>query len=121
MNSEGLKSVLKDFKDGIFEKKTPHGHSEIDSTSALQSFLNHIPVESIPRIRTTQVLILVSSILLEWFYGRLRFESDGCPFCIYGDQSIAEAFHSLWENKKDQIAVLNRETAKLVGVMGISR
>ncbi|PIA55800.1 hypothetical protein AQUCO_00700254v1 [Aquilegia coerulea] len=238
MNTQGLKSVLKDSKGVVFEKKIPDSHREIDSASALQSYLNHIPVESIPRITTTQVVeiksdecvidaikllyeknvfgapivdvldvhskkfwspyigsinfarmvlwslevgelansyiwdpffpvhlddslfhvmlllskhrlqavpvidrsisshvigfvtqaavieMLLQSSGLEWFDGiadkalsEFRFENDGCSFCIYGNQSIAEAFHSLWENKKNQIAVLNRETTKLIGVV----
>ncbi|KAG7976024.1 hypothetical protein I3843_06G127700 [Carya illinoinensis] len=68
------------------------------------------------------IQLLLQSSGLEWFdsiankpLSEFRFENEEHVVHVYGDQSIAEALHVLWRSRIGAIAVLNRETNRLVG------
>ncbi|XP_012067247.2 SNF1-related protein kinase regulatory subunit gamma-1 [Jatropha curcas] len=68
------------------------------------------------------IQLLLQSSGLEWFDGiadkalfEFRFPSEEQVILTYGDQSIAEALHILWESRIVAIAVINRETEKIIG------
>lgn len=44
-----------------------------------------------------------------------RFENDKRAVFMYGDQSIAEAMHILWQSQMGAVAVVERETKRLIG------
>ncbi|KAA8536091.1 hypothetical protein F0562_028569 [Nyssa sinensis] len=68
------------------------------------------------------IQLLLQSSGLEWFdsiadkpLSEFRFENDEHAVHLYGDQSIAEAMHILWENRIGAVAVVRRETERLIG------
>ncbi|PWA99043.1 CBS domain-containing protein [Artemisia annua] len=70
---------------------------------------------------------LLQSSGLEWFdriadkpLSNFRFEHSDQVILIYNDQSIAEAFHILWKNKVCAVAVVQRQTQKLIGCVRFS-
>ncbi|GJT74424.1 SNF1-related protein kinase regulatory subunit gamma-1-like protein [Tanacetum coccineum] len=70
---------------------------------------------------------LLQSSGLEWFdsiadkpLSCFRFEHGDQVILIYNDQSIAEAVHTLWKNKVCAIAVVQRQTEKLIGCVRFS-
>lgn len=71
--------------------------------------------------------ILLQSSGLEWFdsiadkpLSDFRFEHNDRIVSIYNDQSIQEAIHILWTNKVCAIAVVHRQTEKLIGCVRVS-
>ncbi|XP_021989312.1 SNF1-related protein kinase regulatory subunit gamma-1 isoform X2 [Helianthus annuus] len=71
--------------------------------------------------------ILLQSSGLEWFdsiadkpLSDFRFEQNDQIVSVYNDQSIAEAVHILWNNKVCAIAVVERQTQKLIGCVRVS-
>ena len=44
-----------------------------------------------------------------------RFESQENPSCVYGDQTVANALDMLWQNQTCPVAVVDRQTKKLLG------
>lgn len=46
-----------------------------------------------------------------------RFENDKRAVFVCGDQSIAEAMHILWQSQMGAVAVVERETKRLIGCM----
>ncbi|KAL9276459.1 hypothetical protein ACSQ67_026004 [Phaseolus vulgaris] len=65
---------------------------------------------------------LLQSSELEWFdniadknLSNLRFEGQENPSCVFADQSVADALKSLWQNQTTPVAVVDRETKKLLG------
>ncbi|XP_071715031.1 SNF1-related protein kinase regulatory subunit gamma-1-like [Rutidosis leptorrhynchoides] len=71
--------------------------------------------------------VLLQSSGLEWFdsiadkpSSDFRFENTDRIFSVYNDQSIAEAIHILWMNKVCAIAVVHRQTQKLIGCVRVS-
>ncbi|KAK9078117.1 hypothetical protein SSX86_002174 [Deinandra increscens subsp. villosa] len=70
--------------------------------------------------------ILLKSSGLEWFdsiadkpLSDFRFQHSDQFFSIYNDESIAQAFHILWNNKVCAIAVVDRQTEKLIGCVRV--
>ncbi|XP_041016286.1 SNF1-related protein kinase regulatory subunit gamma-1-like [Juglans microcarpa x Juglans regia] len=68
------------------------------------------------------IQLLLQSSGLEWFdsiankpLSEFRFENEEHVVHVYGDQSIAEALHVLWGSRIGVVAVLNRETNRLIG------
>ncbi|OVA18758.1 CBS domain [Macleaya cordata] len=73
------------------------------------------------------VQLLLQSTGLDWFdriadksLSEFRFENNGSLVYVYGDQSISDALHSLWENRVNGIPVIDRETKKLIGSVRIN-
>ncbi|KAM0012850.1 putative CBS domain-containing protein [Helianthus debilis subsp. tardiflorus] len=71
--------------------------------------------------------ILLQSSGLEWFdsiadkpLSDFRFEQNDQIVSVYNDESIAEAVHILWNNKVCAIAVVERQTQKLIGCVRVS-
>ncbi|KAI3716107.1 hypothetical protein L6452_23203 [Arctium lappa] len=71
--------------------------------------------------------ILLQSSGLEWFdsiadkpLSDFRFEHNDKVVSIYNDQSISEAVHILWKKKVCAIAVVQRQTEKLIGCVRVS-
>ncbi|XP_024980120.1 SNF1-related protein kinase regulatory subunit gamma-1-like [Cynara cardunculus var. scolymus] len=71
--------------------------------------------------------ILLQSSGLEWFdsiadkpLSDFRFEHNDRVVSIYNDQSISEAVHILWKKKVCAIAVVQRQTEKLIGCVRVS-
>ncbi|KHN33747.1 SNF1-related protein kinase regulatory subunit gamma-1 [Glycine soja] len=65
---------------------------------------------------------LLQSSELEWFdniadknLSDFRFESQENPSCVYGDQTVANALDMLWQNQTCPVAVVDRQTKKLLG------
>ncbi|KAF3969089.1 hypothetical protein CMV_007090 [Castanea mollissima] len=67
MDLRDIENVMKDSESGMMEKKetlisnsnkTEHGNQDFDYGTALQLFLNHIPISSIPGIKNSSVLEL---------------------------------------------------------------
>lgn len=54
----------------------------------------------------------ILSHLLFFFF---RFENEEHVVYVYGDQSMAEALHTLRESQIGAIAVINQGTKKLIG------
>ncbi|KAF2301864.1 hypothetical protein GH714_030009 [Hevea brasiliensis] len=70
------------------------------------------------------IQLLLQSSGLEWFDGiadkalsEFRFDSEGRVILVYEDHSLAEAIHILWESRIGSVAVVNRETKKLIGCL----
>ncbi|XP_028227118.1 SNF1-related protein kinase regulatory subunit gamma-1-like [Glycine soja] len=64
---------------------------------------------------------LLQSSELEWFdniadknLSDFRFESQENPSCVYGDQTVANALDMLWQNQTCPVAVVDRQTKKLL-------
>nr|XP_023912999.1 SNF1-related protein kinase regulatory subunit gamma-1-like isoform X2 [Quercus suber] len=67
MDLRDIENVMKDSESGMIEKKetlisnrnkTEHGNQDVDYGAALQLFLDHIPISSIPGIKNSSVLEL---------------------------------------------------------------
>ncbi|PSS19144.1 SNF1-related protein kinase regulatory subunit gamma-1 like [Actinidia chinensis var. chinensis] len=68
------------------------------------------------------IQLLLQSNGLEWFdsiadkaLSEFRFENDEHAVFVYGDQSVTETMHVLWENQIGAVAVVQRETKRLIG------
>jgi len=66
--------------------------------------------------------ILQSSELAIWLCSSLtlflslhRFEGQENPSCVFADQSVADALKSLWQDQTNAVAVVDRQTKKLLG------
>jgi len=58
-------------------------------------------------------ILLCCSLTL--FLSLQRFEGQENPSCVFADQSVADALKSLWQNQTTPVAVVDRETKKLLG------
>ncbi|CAJ1973074.1 unnamed protein product [Sphenostylis stenocarpa] len=72
--------------------------------------------------QTAVVQHLLQYSELEWFdsiadknLSDLRFEGLQNPSCVFADQTVADALKSLWQNQTSAVAVVDRETKKLLG------
>ncbi|KAF7142948.1 hypothetical protein RHSIM_Rhsim05G0073300 [Rhododendron simsii] len=70
------------------------------------------------------IQLLLQSSGLEWFdsiadkaLSEFQFENDRHAVFVCGDQSIAEAMHILWQSQMGAVAVVERETKRLIGCM----
>ncbi|KAI9127765.1 hypothetical protein K1719_000758 [Acacia pycnantha] len=68
------------------------------------------------------VQLLLESSGLEWFdniadkaLSDLKFEAQEHASYVFRDQTVADALHMLWENRTCAVAVVDRQTKKLVG------
>ncbi|RDY06950.1 SNF1-related protein kinase regulatory subunit gamma-1, partial [Mucuna pruriens] len=68
------------------------------------------------------VQLLLQSSELEWFDNiadknltECRFEDQENPSCVFGDQTIADALKLLWQNQTGAVAVVDRQSKKLLG------
>ncbi|XLS65948.1 hypothetical protein HN51_025922 [Arachis hypogaea] len=69
------------------------------------------------------VQFLLQSNGLEWFdsiadnkFSDLRVEDQEPPICVYGNQTVADAFKLLWENHNTcAVAVVDQQTKKIMG------
>ncbi|KAE9448576.1 hypothetical protein C3L33_19529, partial [Rhododendron williamsianum] len=68
------------------------------------------------------IQLLLQSSGLEWFdsiadkaLSEFQFENDKHAVFVCGDQSIAEAMHILWQSQMGAVAVVERETKRLIG------
>ncbi|XP_058782965.1 SNF1-related protein kinase regulatory subunit gamma-1-like [Vicia villosa] len=68
------------------------------------------------------VELLLRSSELEWFdnianknLSDFRFEGQEHPRCVFGSQTVADALKLLWQNQTCAVAVVDRQTKKLVG------
>ncbi|XP_059654881.1 SNF1-related protein kinase regulatory subunit gamma-1-like [Cornus florida] len=68
------------------------------------------------------IQLLFQSSGLEWFdsiadkaLSEFHYENDEHVVHVYGDQSIAEAIHILWKKRIGAVAVVERETNRLIG------
>ncbi|XP_058782956.1 SNF1-related protein kinase regulatory subunit gamma-1-like [Vicia villosa] len=68
------------------------------------------------------VELLLRSSELEWFdnianknLSDFRFEGQEHPRCVFGSQSVADALKLLWQNQTCAVAVVDRQTKKLIG------
>ncbi|XAR59562.1 hypothetical protein NMG60_11015441 [Bertholletia excelsa] len=68
------------------------------------------------------IQLLLQSSGLEWFdsiadkaLSEFRFENEDRAVFLYGEQSVAEALHFLWENQVGAVAVVERETKRVIG------
>ncbi|MED6204337.1 hypothetical protein PIB30_008152 [Stylosanthes scabra] len=69
------------------------------------------------------VRFLLQSSGLEWFdniadnnFSDLRVEEQEPPICVYGNQTVADAFKLLWENHNTcAVAVVHQHTNKIMG------
>ncbi|XP_014499409.1 SNF1-related protein kinase regulatory subunit gamma-1-like isoform X1 [Vigna radiata var. radiata] len=65
---------------------------------------------------------LLQSSELEWFdsiadknLSDLRFEGLENPSCVFSDQTVADALKTFWQNQTSAVAVVDRQTKKLLG------
>ncbi|EEF49427.1 AMP-activated protein kinase, gamma regulatory subunit, putative [Ricinus communis] len=70
------------------------------------------------------IQLLLQSSGLGWFDGiadkalsEFRFESEVRVVILYSNQSLAEALSMLWESRIGAVAVVNRETEKIIGCL----
>ncbi|KAI5402449.1 hypothetical protein KIW84_050171 [Lathyrus oleraceus] len=68
------------------------------------------------------VELLLQSSELEWFdnianknLSDFRFEGQEHPRCVFGSQTVADALKLLWQNQSCAVAVVDRQTKKLIG------
>ncbi|XP_022748859.1 SNF1-related protein kinase regulatory subunit gamma-1-like [Durio zibethinus] len=68
------------------------------------------------------IQLLLQSDGLEWFdsvaeksLSEFRFENQESVSCVYGDESIAEALHILFKSQIGAIAVIDKQTQRLIG------
>ncbi|WJX36225.1 hypothetical protein P8452_24127 [Trifolium repens] len=68
------------------------------------------------------VELLLQSSELDWFdnianknLSQFRFEGQEHPSCVFGDQTVADALKLLWRNQTCAVAVVDRQTKKLLG------
>ncbi|KAG5547899.1 hypothetical protein RHGRI_013547 [Rhododendron griersonianum] len=68
------------------------------------------------------IQLLLQSSGLEWFdsiadkaLSEFQFENDKHAVFVCGDQSIAEAMHILWQSQMGAVAVVERETKRIIG------
>ncbi|CAK8569259.1 unnamed protein product [Lathyrus sativus] len=68
------------------------------------------------------VELLLQSSELEWFDNianknllDFRFEAQEHPRCVFGNQTVADALKLLWQNQICTVAVVDRQTKKLIG------
>ncbi|XP_052180283.1 SNF1-related protein kinase regulatory subunit gamma-1-like isoform X3 [Diospyros lotus] len=73
------------------------------------------------------ISLLLQSSGLEWFdniadmgLSDIRFENEEHAVFVYGDQSIAETMHILWESRIGAAAVMERGTKRLIGSLSNS-
>ncbi|KAH0449544.1 hypothetical protein IEQ34_020236 [Dendrobium chrysotoxum] len=66
--------------------------------------------------------LLLQSSGLDWFdqiadmpISDFGFEKNRALVCIFGDQTVADALHILWENHSDAVPVIGRVTKTLIG------
>nr|KAJ0207832.1 hypothetical protein LSAT_V11C500271810 [Lactuca sativa] len=71
--------------------------------------------------------VLLQSSGLEWFdsiadkpLSDFRFDHNDQVVSIYNDQTIADAVHVLWKKKVCAVAVVKRQTEKLIGCVRVS-
>ncbi|OMO75634.1 Cystathionine beta-synthase, core [Corchorus olitorius] len=68
------------------------------------------------------IQLLLQSDGLAWFdniaekpLSEFRFENEENASCVYGDESIAKALHTLFKSQISAIAVVDRQTQRLIG------
>ncbi|KAI4295513.1 hypothetical protein L6164_035553 [Bauhinia variegata] len=70
------------------------------------------------------VQLLLQSSGLAWFdsiadkaLSDFRFENQQHPITVFGDQIVADALHLLWKSRIGAVAIVDRETTKLIGTV----
>ncbi|OMO74326.1 Cystathionine beta-synthase, core [Corchorus capsularis] len=94
-----------------------------DEETVKGSFLNLL--ERNPDIGQTKnavIQLLLQSDGLAWFdniaekpLSEFRFENEENASCVYGDESIAKALHILFKSQIGAIAVISKQTQRLIG------
>ncbi|XXG83310.1 hypothetical protein AAC387_Pa10g1094 [Persea americana] len=144
MDLKHIENAMKDSEGRLVQKDVIKSNIEqsnsnnTNSSSALQQFLNHITISSNPCITTSLVVLELNSDdclkdAISWLYEKNVFGAPitdmanfdaGCREIyrlenncrvVYGDESISDALHSMWENQTDAVPVVDLKTKTLIG------
>ncbi|PKU77958.1 SNF1-related protein kinase regulatory subunit gamma-1 [Dendrobium catenatum] len=88
-------------------------------------FSKHRRLKVVPVVESSNscvVSFITQSSGLDWFdqiadmpISDFGFEKNRALVCIFGDQTVADALHILWENHFDAVPVIGRVTKTLIG------